>query len=56
MNQPQNFERSAEDQRTVNDKIARLRTRAKRLAQDDVAKIVVVGILLGMLDLLDDEL
>lgn len=53
MNQPQNFERSAEDQRTVDDKIARLRNRVKQAAQLNPE---LRGLLLGILDLLDDEL
>ena len=48
------FEETA--QRSMNDKIARLRARTKQMAQDDVTKIVVAGILLGILDLLGDEL
>jgi hypothetical protein len=47
---------SERDDRTVEDKIERLRRRAKRLAQDDTSSIVTVGILLGILDLLGDEL
>jgi hypothetical protein len=43
-------------QRAISNKIERLRRRAKRLAQDDLHAIVVVGILLGILDLLGDEL
>jgi hypothetical protein len=42
--------------RTINAKIERLRQRAKKLVQDDPRTIVVVGILLGILDLLGDEL
>lgn len=50
------FERPAEEQRTVDGKIARLRERVKRLAQDDPHAIVVAGVVLGILDLLGDEL
>jgi hypothetical protein len=45
-----------ERQRTLEASIERLRQRAKRLANDDTRAIVVVGILLGILDLLGDEL
>jgi hypothetical protein len=45
-----------ERQRSISAKIERLRQRAKRLAQDQPSAIVVVGILLGILDLLGDEL
>lgn len=45
-----------ERQRTIEASIERLRQRAKRLAKDDTSAIVVVGILLGILDLLGDEL
>lgn len=45
-----------ERQRTIEASIERLRQRAKRLAKDDTRAIVVVGILLGILDLLGDEL
>jgi endonuclease IV len=45
-----------ERQRTLEASIERLRQRAKRLAKDDTRAIVVVGILLGILDLLGDEL
>lgn len=42
--------------RSAHEKIERLRLRAKRLAQDNPSSIVASGILLGILDLLDDEL
>ena len=45
-----------ERQRAINDRIERLRRRAKRQAQDNPSLIVVAGILLGILDLLADEL
>ena len=45
-----------ERNRAISAKIERLRQRAKRLAQDDTRAIVVVGIILGILDLLGDEL
>ena len=45
-----------ERQRTIEASIERLRRRAKQLAKDDTRTIVVVGILLGILDLLEDEL
>jgi hypothetical protein len=48
--------RAGGEQRTIDDKIARMRTRIKRLAQDDTRAIVIAGILLGILDLLADEL
>lgn len=44
------------DERTVRDRIERLRRRAQRASQDDPATIVLVGIILGLLDLLADEL
>jgi hypothetical protein len=57
MGQPQEFERSPEQQRTVDAKIARLRERIKTLpmARDPNA-LALSAILLGMLDLLGDEL
>ncbi len=42
--------------RAKRDRIERLRKRLKRLSQDDPAAIVLAGILLGILDLLEDEL
>jgi hypothetical protein len=47
-----------ERQRTIEASIERLRQRTKRLAREDPAKqaVVLVGILLGILDLLGDEL
>jgi len=45
-----------ERQRTLEASIERLRKRAKKLAQDQPSMIVAVGILLGILDLLGDEL
>ena len=45
-----------ERQRSLEAGIERLRKRAKKLAQDDPRAIVLVGILLGILDLLGDEL
>jgi hypothetical protein len=43
-------------ERAKRDRIERLRQRAQRLSQDDPRAIVVVGIILGLLDLLADEL
>ena len=45
-----------DEQRTIEAKIARLRERIKRMAQDDPRAIVIAGALLGILDLLADEL
>lgn len=45
-----------DEQRTADDKIARLRKRARRLADSDSKMIDVANLLLGILDLLDDEL
>jgi len=49
------FTRSEDDQRTVRDRIARLRARAKRIKEDGGVGDVT-GVLLGILDLLGDEL
>ena len=45
-----------EQQRTIEARIERLRERIKRMAINDSRAIAVAGILLGVLDLLGDEL
>lgn len=47
---------STHSERAKSDRVARLRQRATRMAQDDAKQIVAAGIILGILDLLDDEL
>lgn len=42
--------------RTIEARIDRLRKRVTRMSQKDPQSITVAGILLGLLDLLDDEL
>ncbi len=42
--------------RSKRDRINRLRVRAQRMAQEDPRLTVAAGILLGILDLLEDEL
>lgn len=44
------------EQRTINDKIARLRERVKRHENEPGRDKFIVGVLLGILDLLGDEL
>lgn len=46
----------SERQRSLEASIERLRKRVKQLAQDDPRAVIIVGILLGILDLLGDEL
>lgn len=48
--------RSDHSDRSKRERIRRLRERVQRLSQDDPSSIVAVGIILGILDLLDDEL
>jgi hypothetical protein len=45
-----------EQERSKRDRIERLRRRLQQLAQDSPSNIVVAGIILGILDLLADEL
>ena len=46
----------SEQRRSKRDRIKRLRRRLQQLAQDQPCNIVVVGVILGILDLLADEL
>jgi hypothetical protein len=49
-------ERSLDHERSIDAKIARLRERIKRHADEPGRDKFIVGVLLGILDLLDDEL